>query len=131
MALHTMTAFVLMVVFIMMISVKTNRDTAELIWQPLKKCAENMREFALKGVFVSTKLGLLYICICWAMLGIWTCRVTRVTNTKTNVVMSIEDYYADRTIESKIEVPLMVYTWMRNMIYISGVHVLFVHWWGE
>ena len=52
------------------------------------------------------------------------------TNMETKDVMNIE-HYSNRTIESKIEVPRMVHTWMRHMIYISGVHVLFVHWWGE
>lgn len=85
-----------------------------------------MREFALTGAFVSIKLSLLYVCICWAVLGVWTCRVT---NTDTKDVMHIV-HYSNRTIESKIEVPLVVHTWMHTMIHFSSVHVLFVIWWG-
>lgn len=127
MSLEPRTAFFIVFVFLALISVNTNRDQGELIWKQLRKCGENMWEFAFKGVFVPAKLPLLYICICWTMLCICTCRVE---NTGTKDLMSFVDYYRDWTSQSNIQVPRVVHTWMHKMLFFSVVHVLFTNWWG-
>ena len=122
------TGFFLMFCFIVLITFLSDSDQGKRICNQLSKCGKNMREFALTGAFVSIKLSLLYVCICWAVLGVWTCRVTKEA---TSDVIDFRNYFTDPGITSKIQVPLMVHTWMLKMIYLSAVHVLFVIWWGE
>jgi len=122
------TSVPLVIIILGFIHMHSVRDQGEKIRIQLAKCGENMWEFACKGAFVTAKLPLLYVCIFWYMLSIYTCHVE---NKGTGKLMKLEDYYRDWTSESKIQVPRVVDTWMQIMIYISVVHVLFANVWGK